>query len=215
MTLPDEKVPDERVIRLLAELADRADGHVAAERVTGVRRRARRAAATRRSVVAAGAALAAAATVALSTGHVPALRGDRSPDAPAPTPSPAPSAGLTLSVRQDDAMSDTLPAPLPGPRAIVFVHVHGWVPARAVQASPSGREHLLWQKIEDSGSSQSSGGDEAPCTPGAPLVAVDDEYPIEVHFEKAGPNPVTYRVAACPPVGTVSVTVTVQARVRT
>jgi hypothetical protein len=96
---------------------------------------------------------------------------------------------------------------------VVVVHVHGLVPARAVKdVSPSGREHLLGLRVITSDGTQSSTGDSAPCVAGGPLVPVDDEFPVEVPFVAAGAHALTYETTACPPIGTVQRTITVQAR---
>ena len=122
-------------------------------------------------------------------------------------------ASLVVDVRQDDALTDSLPRRLPGRRAVIVVHVHGLVPARAVKdVSPSGREHLGGLRVITTGVQQSSTGSDAPCITGGPLVPVDDEFPIEVQFGTAGAHQVTYETDACPPIGTVRRTITVHAR---
>jgi hypothetical protein len=202
---------DEQVARLLTELAHRADGHGPHDRVPLVRRRARRTAAVRASALAGALVTVLALVVALRGDHLPLLRGVR----PEPAqPAPPRVASLVVDLRQDDALTDTLPRSQPGTRAVVVVHVHGLVPARAVKdVSPSGREHLLGLRVITRDRTQSStGDDDAPCVAGGPLVPVDDEFPVEVFFVKAGANELTYETTACSPVGTVRQTITVQAR---
>lgn len=199
---------DEHVARLLTQLAERADGHDPLDRVPLVRRRARRTAVVRTTVLAGGLAAVVALVVAVGSGAVPLLRGHR------PEPArPATVATLVVDMRQDDGLTDSVPRRVPGPRAVVVVHVHGLVPARAVKdVSPSGREYLLGFKLFTTGLQRSATPEDGPCVPGGSLVPVDDEFPIEVQFAKKGANQVTYETAACPPVGSVRRTITVQAR---
>ncbi len=196
--------------RLLTELAHRADGHGPHDRVPLVRRRARRTAAVRNSALAGALVTVLALAVAIGGDHLPLLRGDR----PEPArPAPPRVASLVVDLRQDDALTDSLPRRQPGARAVVVVHVHGLVPARAVKdVSPSGREHLKGLRVVTSAGTQSDLGDDAPCVADGPLVPVDDEFPVEVRFEKAGAHEVTYETTACTPIGTVRRTITVQAR---
>ncbi len=201
---------DEQVARLLTELAHRADGHGPHDRVPLVRRRARRTAAVRTSALAGALVTVLALVVAVSGDRLPLLRGDR----PEPArPAPPRVASLVVDLRQDDALTDTLPRRQPGARAVVVVRVHGLVPARAVKdVSPSGREHLLGFRRITSDGTRSDTGDDIPCVADGPLVSVDDEFPVEVTFRAAGPHEVTYETTACAPIGTVRRTITVQAR---
>ena len=201
---------DEQVARLLTQLAHRADGHGPHDRVPLVRRRARRTAAVRTSALAGALVTVLALAVAIGGDHLPLLRGDR-PEPAQPAPPRVPS--LLVDLRQDEALTDSLPSRPPGPHAVIVVHVHGLVPARAVKdVSPSGREHLLGLRLITSDGTQSNPGDDAPCVARGPLVPVDDEFPVEIPFAKAGAHEVTYETTACPPIGTVRRTITVQAR---
>ncbi len=206
---------DDGLPRLLDALAERADGHGPHDRVPAVRRRARQARLRRNGLVA-GAALAALA-VGVGLDALPFT--NRA--APPPTRPPTlvvRTEGLTVDLRQDDAMSTILPNRQPGARAVVVVRVHGWVPRRSLDPSPSGREHLLALRILEDGrddgelSRGSRLGDDTPCTAGAPLARVDDEYAFEARFPTAGTYTVTYETTACAPVGTVRRTITVVAR---
>jgi hypothetical protein len=204
---------DERVTRLLGELAERADGHVTPDRVSGVRSRARRTAAVRGGVVVAGLATAVA-MVGGAGSVVPLLRGDGSAAA-RPVPVAAASPRLQVDLRQDVALGKALPdRGHGGAVAVVMVHVHGLVPARqAAPASPSGREHLFGLQYFFDGVKEQRGGlgiDSGPCGKGA-LARVDDTFPITVRFRQPGTYTVIYETTACPPIGTVQQSVTVHA----
>jgi hypothetical protein len=205
---------DERVTRLLGELATRADGHPTPDRVHRVRSRARRAAVVRTAGVV---GLAAAVALVGGVRGVPLLRGDRSGPTKPASVVVAP-LGLQVDLRQDFELARSLPRPVPGTtngaHAVVIVHVHGLVPPRQVtDRSPSGREHLFGLRISGGGGSQGSVDDgHPPCAPaGAPAAAVDDQFPVTLTFEKAGTYTVTYETRACPPIGTVRQTLVVRA----
>ncbi len=203
---------DERVTRLLGELATRADGHAAPDRVGRVRSRARRAAAVRAGVVVGG--LAAAVALVGGVRGVTVLRSDGpEPARPGPVVVVA-SPGLTINLKQDVALRRSIPDRGEGDAvAVVVVHVHGRVPARQVkEVSPSGREHLEGPRILYGGVIEGQPMDgAAPCAPAGPLVRVNEEFLHTVRVAKAGAYTVTVEWDACPPVGTVRQTITVQA----
>ena len=201
---------DERVTRLLGELANRADGHVAPDRVRRVRSRARRAAAVRAGVVVGG--LAAAVALVGGVRGVPVLRSDGS-EAARPGPVVVASPGLQIDLRQEVDLGRTLPRHgQPGALAVVTVHIHGLVPARRVtEVSPSGQEHLFGGRRVNLRQAPYPPDEPAMCAPQGALVRVDVEFLETVHFSKAGTHTFTYEVSACPPIGTVQQTITVQA----
>ncbi len=197
---------DERVTRLLGALATRADEHVAADRMGGVRSRARRAAAVRAGVVVGGVAVAVALV-----GRAPLLQSERAEPADR-VPVVVTSPGLRIDLRQEVALGRSLPRRQPGAIAVFTVRIHGVVPARQVkEVSPSGREHLGGRRIAYGRSYDGTLDGAAPCAPGGPLVRVDDESLATVRFDKAGTYTVTVETSPCPPVGTVRQTITVQA----
>jgi hypothetical protein len=203
--------PDERVRDLLTQLAGRADADLVPERVNAVHRRVRRARTVRRAAAAGALTVALAAGVGVRTGDLPWRRA-QVPDPARPVPTPT--ASLAVDVRQDDQATDTVPnRQAPAAQAVLVIRIHGRVPARPVtEVSASGREHLLGLRIAESGGYEGTSAEPADCRPGAPLVEVDDEFSHVLHVDRPGRNLVTVIVTACGPVGTVSRTITVDAR---
>jgi hypothetical protein len=200
---------DEQVARLLAQLAHRADRHGPHDRVPLVRRRARRAAAVRALVLAGGLAALVALVVAVRTDALPLLRGDR------PEPAPGAVAGC-----------------VPGCRVAAGRHAHRHAAAQGARGSRRRRRPRARARAGSGGEGCVALRPGAPagaapdhqrrdpeqhrgrrCMPGGrPTGTVDDEFPMEVPFKKAGAHAVTYETTACPPIGTVRRTITVRAR---
>lgn len=199
------------VDRLLADLAARADLHHPADRVAAVHRRARRAAAVRSGVAAAVVALLVAAGVTGARGFLDARE-------PAPAGLPA-GPFLRAELREDRQLAAALPpSPVGGTRVAVSISVRGRVPrlaAPAGQPAPEGRDNLLRQEIDWGDQPrpawQGSQRDDALECDGGALVAVSDDYVVDHAYQRPGTYTVTFRTAACPPLGEVrrSVTITV------